>query len=95
MNGLLPEDIKLRTDKMGFTPHIEESYMKILKPIIMDQISSNDFIESEIWDGPAIKSFIEKKYEDNNYRMIEMSWNFICASLIMKIFNRRKIELSC
>lgn len=60
MHGLMPEDIRLRTKKIGFTSPLDEWGRGALKPWLLDTVSSQRFLQSSLWDGAAARHAVEQ-----------------------------------
>jgi asparagine synthase (glutamine-hydrolysing) len=87
MKNILPENIRTRTSKIGFSSPIEEWYNSPLKEFIVDSINSKEFIESDIWNGPIIKGYLEKAYERKNYKGASNTWKYIQAMILIRSFD--------
>ncbi len=60
MHGLMPEDIRLRTNKIGFTSPLDQWGRGVLRPWLLDKVASRRFLESSVWNGPAVRSTVER-----------------------------------
>jgi hypothetical protein len=60
MQGLMPEDIRLRTNKIGFTSPLDQWGRGALRTWLLDTVSSRRFLESTVWNGPAVRSTVER-----------------------------------
>lgn len=89
MKGLLPEEIRTRTAKVGFASPINEWLKKDLKPFVLDSIHSRSFQTSTIWDGPQISSFVENGYKTGNISDVRAGWEFIQADRLIQLFKRQ------
>ena len=87
MKNILPENIRTRTSKIGFSSPIEEWYNSPLKEFIVDSINSKEFIESDIWNGPLIKDYLDKEYKRKNYKNASNTWKYIQAMLLIRSFD--------
>ena len=85
----LPDVIRTRKSKLGFSSPIENWYKTILKEFILDEINSRSFLESEVWNGPKIREFVVNCYATAQYREATKSWKYIQASILMKEFKSR------
>jgi hypothetical protein len=60
MTGLLPETVRLRTDKKGFQAS-DKWLGNSLEVFMLDYMSSSEFLQSDIYDGVAIrKAYLDK-----------------------------------
>ncbi len=89
MSGIIPESIRLRKNKIGFASPMSEWYKNLLKPLVLDSINSSDFLNSEIWNGPFIREYVENCYRKNEMKKASKSWKFIQAMLLMQSFNQK------
>lgn len=85
MKGLMPDSIRLRKQKIGLNAPMVEWFSGPLKQFLTDTISSGSFLESGIWDGPAVRSFFEAKLKDGSlsYSDCLRVWPYINAHIIM------------
>ena len=60
MRGLVPETTRLRTQKIGFIGPIDKWATGALKEWLLDLSGSRRFIESSVWNGPAVRSVVER-----------------------------------
>lgn len=80
IRGFVPESIRTRTIKIGWNAPMHEWFQNELRDWIMDEFSSRAFLESEIWDGPAVRDFAAT-------RMQERSWTFGDCSKVWPYLN--------
>ncbi|MEW6264280.1 MAG: asparagine synthase (glutamine-hydrolyzing) [Thermodesulfobacteriota bacterium] len=90
MKGLLPESIRTRTAKIGFASPADHWSEPPMKEFVLDTISGRPFLDSEIWDGPAVREIVEKAYAGNNHDGVRRFWPFIQAQRLMELFRERK-----
>ena len=79
MRGVLPEKIRTRKGKLGFSSPMSVWYQFGLKSLVLDTVNSRAFLQSEIWNGQAIRDFTELCYKKNDYTNAIKSWKFICV----------------
>ena len=91
MRGIIPERIRVRKDKIGFASPIIEWYKNALKKFVLDSINSKEFVDSEIWNGPVIKDYVEDCYRKKDYQNATRSWKYIQAMILMKAFREKSI----
>jgi len=84
MKGLMPEDIRTRKLKIGFSAPLEAWFKNDMKEFVLDKISSKKFQESELWNGPLLKEKALKNYANDTWTWKECAnlWMFISADLI-------------
>ena len=92
MRGVLPEEIRRRRNKVGFMSPIEDWYKGSLKYFVLDSINSKLFLESDIWNGPLIRNFVEDAYLKKDYQSDTKSWKYIQAYQLMKLFKEKRIS---
>ena len=86
MRGILPEGIRTRKSKLGFASPMPSWYSKSLGPYVLDTLNSKQFLESDIWNGPAIQHFTEECFKNQDYISAVKSWKYIQAQILMKSF---------
>ena len=86
MRGILPEGIRTRKSKLGFASPMPSWYSKSLGPYVLDTLNSKQFLESDIWNGPAIQHFTEECFKNQDYINAVKSWKYIQAQILMKSF---------
>ena len=89
MHGIIPESIRLRKSKIGFASPMIEWYKNALKPFVLDSLHSKEFLESEIWNGPLIRDFVNDCYRKEDYRSATISWKYIQTMVLMKSFREK------
>jgi asparagine synthase (glutamine-hydrolysing) len=60
MEGLMPDSIRLRTSKVAFMSPLDEWARGALKPWLLDVCASRSFLESAVWNGPAVRALVER-----------------------------------
>ena len=88
MRDVLPEEIRCRKGKLGFSSPMPVWYRYGLKEQVLDSLNSQEFLESEIWNGPVIRTYTEKCYQQEDYVSAVKSWKFIQAHSLMDGFKR-------
>lgn len=86
MKGILPEFTRTRTAKVGFANPVVEWFSGALKPFILDSINSQSFLDSDIWDGNAIRNDVERCYKENDFLNARKCWEYVQADRLMKLF---------
>lgn len=84
MQGRMPEDVRLRKNKMGFTSPVGTWFTGSLKNFLLDIISDQEFVSSPIWDGKRIAAFAHTALKNNNVQQLESIWPYLNAYLVMK-----------
>jgi asparagine synthase (glutamine-hydrolysing) len=70
MNGILPDETRLRKRKIGFNAPIVEWFRGDLKTWVLDQMNTQEFLQNSYFNGKQIKTDFEKFVTDKN-----PSWN--------------------
>ena len=86
MRGIVPESIRIRKSKIGFASPMVEWYQNALKSFVLDSVNSREFLESEIWNGPLIRGFVEDCYRRGEYKSATLSWKYIQTMILMQSF---------
>ena len=60
MVGILPEKIRTRRPKLGFQSPMADWFNGALGPWIAHEARTPRFLESDLWDGPAIRDLIDR-----------------------------------
>jgi asparagine synthase (glutamine-hydrolysing) len=88
MKGTMPEDIRLRTRKIGFTSPLDQWARGALKEWLLDTVSDRKFLESNVWSGPAVKRIVERSVAGNG--SLNPVWPIINAHVLEKTFSEAK-----
>jgi asparagine synthase (glutamine-hydrolysing) len=87
MKGLLPEPIRLRTQKIGFISPTGLWATGALKPWLLDLSASRAFLESPVWNGFAAREAVERAVEGK--AGIELVWPILNAYVLEQTFKDR------
>ena len=92
MKGVLPEEIRTRKNKIGFASPMDRWFGGQLSGWIRDVIESQSFLQSEMWDGPAINKFVNDRTRTGtwSYHEAEKVWPFINAAVWLQQFRSNK-----
>jgi asparagine synthase (glutamine-hydrolysing) len=88
MRDVLPEEIRRRKGKLGFASPMPVWYRYGLKEQVLDSLNSRAFLESDIWNGPEIRTYTEERYKEGDYVSAVKSWKFLQAHSLMDGFKR-------
>ena len=84
MAGLVPNSILRRTDKKGFTP--SSTWQKSsIQYLTKDEISSSDFLNSNVFNGKQIKKDFEKSVI--HHRVV---WRYAQLNYLTRSFKNLK-----
>jgi len=86
MTNILPEEIRQRRSKIGFASPMTTWYQSALKEYVNDSLASDEFLTSEIWDGPKIREAVRVFYKNGQYQKATQSWKFLQAMELIKGF---------
>ena len=60
MEGLMPDSIRLRRNKVGFVSPINTWIRGPLNCWVRDACASQSFLESPVWNGPRVRSLVNQ-----------------------------------
>lgn len=94
MSGILPDSIRLRTNKIGFTSPLDAWMRGSLREWVMDSIASRDFQQSNVWRGAAVRRAAERAMAGHGG--FSGVWPILNAHLLQRKFREaaHKQELS-
>ncbi|HLC49301.1 MAG TPA: asparagine synthase (glutamine-hydrolyzing) [Candidatus Andersenbacteria bacterium] len=84
MKDILPEHVRLRTNKMGFTSPTDLLLRGSLKNWMMNSITSKEFVQSPIWDSNRITAFVRESLQDRRAGSLEAIWPYLNAHSIIR-----------
>lgn len=90
MRCIMPDKVRLRTSKIGFGSPMEEWIKGPLRSTILDTVSSQDFLESDVWNGPAIGKTVHTAYEKGDFRTASGFWAYFQAAWLLRLFKDRQ-----
>jgi len=90
MRNIVPEPIRRRRTKIGFTSPMEHWFKGPLKEFLLDTLGERDFLTTPIWNGAAIKKVTEANFEDQGKLNLEKVWPFLNAHLLIKQFKKHR-----
>ena len=88
MRGRMPESLRVRMDKVGFAPPTAQWFNGALGPWVIDQVDTQSFLGSTVWDGPAIREFVHQRAARGPWTSpdAERVWPFLHAHLWQEAF---------
>ena len=89
MKGYMPDSVRLRTSKVGFSSPMKQWMQGPLRPWIEDAIHSQEFLSSSIWNGPRIARYFDTNIANARWDNLPRMWPFIQAHYLMQIFKKR------
>jgi asparagine synthetase B (glutamine-hydrolysing) len=84
MNGVMPDAIRLRTDKIGFTSPLDEWTRGRLRPWVDDIVESRSFLESTAWNGDAVRGHVRRALAGET--SINPAWPVLNAHVLQESF---------
>jgi asparagine synthase (glutamine-hydrolysing) len=86
LKGTVPENIRTRKLKIGINAPLAEWFSGELKKFIMDEMSSSDFLNSDIWDGKYLRQSTEANFASNDWTISKCSklWPYLNALILIK-----------
>jgi hypothetical protein len=88
MAGILPQSVRERTVKIGFSsPHTQ--WLKgPLRAYYFDHINSHRFLESPYWDGPKIRDMAERDAARERWERVAGTVKYIQAIRFLSFFTK-------
>lgn len=86
MKGVLPELVRTRQLKTGFNAPLKSWFQRELKDFILDEVSSTEFVNNNIWNGKVIRNHVISKSRSGvwtNEECIKF-WSVMNAHLLFK-----------
>lgn len=85
MKGILPEDIRTRTHKIGIAAPLLEWFNAEIKEFVLDEVHSNAFRNSHLWNGKSAAQNLNSDIKNGELTMNKCSkyWCLINANLIL------------
>lgn len=90
MRGIMPESIRSRRGKIGLNAPLPEWFASSMREWLWALVNERDFQESDLWDGPVIRSFVEQKRREGSWDWFEAErlWPFVHAYLWRRMLGR-------
>jgi len=92
MVGMLPERIRLRTNKIGFSSPTEDWLRQGLSRFFVDTVNDPEFLKSAIWDGVRLRSLVAEADSRKDYKTMQSAWGPIQAFHLMQEFDKKRAE---
>ncbi len=86
LRAIMPYNVVHRRSKLGFITPFESWIGGRLGQFIRDRVASRSFLESAIWDGPALRSVAEQAVAEGDGATTRRVWPFIQADLLQSEF---------
>jgi asparagine synthase (glutamine-hydrolysing) len=97
MRGIMPEALRTRKSKIGFSSPLPDWFRGPLRTWLLQQVNDQDFISSDVWNGPAIRDFVGERVRLDrwDWQTAQKVWRFLHAHVWRKTFlngNANSIE---
>lgn len=92
VKGLMPEEVRLRTSKIGFTSPMDSWFAGPLQKWLLETIHHKDFVNSNIWDGIAVQQYVLRSIENRQWSNISTLWPIFNAFHTMRIFHQGGVK---
>lgn len=91
MKGIMPEEIRTRTSKVGWCSPATEFLISPIKEFVIETVNESGFKDFDLWNGKLIQEYINGCYTNKipGLGRIWLIWPLIQAYLIYKIFNNK------
>ena len=86
MKNLMPENIRLRKNKISINAPMEEWFNGILSTFILDSVNSRSFIESDIWNGKLLSEYATNMTMGKKWTKAECNtfWPYLNAWILLR-----------
>jgi asparagine synthase (glutamine-hydrolysing) len=92
MQGIMPDAIRLRKTKVGFLSPMDHWARGPLKSWLLDLSTSRSFLESSVWNGPAVRAIVEQATAgDANINPV---WPMLNAHALEQSFTARAQKMA-
>jgi asparagine synthase (glutamine-hydrolysing) len=91
MRGLLPEAIRTRGLKTGFSNPLSW-IIGSGRPYMLDVVRSANFQQSAVWDGKALATAVERGFATGDEVALARAWYYLVAFRLMEAFDRKRAE---
>ncbi len=88
LKGMLVDNVRLRTNKIGFTSPTDSWLRGPLATWLHDIISSTSFLQSSVWNGPIIKNYVEDAWKGKHQQSLEKIWPYVNAHVLGEQFKK-------
>jgi asparagine synthase (glutamine-hydrolysing) len=90
MRGIMPEALRTRKSKIGFNSPLPDWFNGPLRDWLATEVSQQDFLQSELWNGPAIRRLVDTKRSAKwTWHEAEQIWPALHTQLWRRIFLRQ------
>ena len=90
MRGIMPEALRTRKSKIGFNSPLPDWFNGPLRDWLATEVSQQDFLQSELWNGPAIRRLVDTRRSAKwTWHEAEQIWPALHTQLWRRIFLRQ------
>ena len=89
MTGLVPDEIRLRRDKLGFVFPLIDWAGGHMRSYICDHLNSNAFRTGAVWNAKTIARDVETAFAQGDMAKVRHAWPFVQGSIIARCFSER------
>jgi asparagine synthase (glutamine-hydrolysing) len=90
MEGLVPDAIRLRTNKIGFVSPVHAWTQGALNTWARDMCANRAFLDSEVWNGGAVRQIVEQAITGQTG--INQVWPIIHAHVLEQAFKAQAAQ---
>ncbi len=90
LRGIVPEKVRTRQTKIGFSSPLQEWLAGPLLPFLRDSVHSQAFLQSPFSDGPAIRDYVELCCAKGRLQNLQPVWAHIQATALNEIFSTQR-----
>lgn len=84
VSGLLPEAVRLRTDKKGFASPMGHWLASGLGDRAVDVVDDASFMDRDAWNGTAIRDRIVAAHARADWDALKTDWQFVQSELLLR-----------
>ena len=83
MRGVLPEKIRTRKAKMGFSSPMPDWFNGPLGEWVAAEVQTPSFLDSDLWNGPIIRDYVRERQARRDWTLenAQRGWRFVQAHL--------------
>ncbi len=89
MQGMLPETVRLRTSKVGFTSPMDKWFAGPLRAWLLQTIEDPTFVHSTIWDGLALQQYVQRRVQAQDWSAVAALWPFFNMHHVLRLFREK------
>ena len=88
---LMPAEVVQRRGKLGYVCPMATWLPGPLRGLMLDTLGERAFLDSGLWDGPAVKTFADAALAAGDGETAANLWPFVHAHLLMKSFHAPRL----